>query len=398
MSTATRTPASRPARSTTPAGGARLGVLAVLVATAGLGLAYGVGYTITAVQFEAWGTPAWMAGLAGAAPSVAVLLMVPFAPMIGARVGTARAMVLGAGIAIASYALMPLMLAPEAWLVLRFLAGVGLTLPWLLGETWINLATPDAVRGRVLAAYTVALFGAWALAPELLMNLGSSPTTASTLGVLGMAVAVLPLTLARRLAPRLASAGPVRPLRALRLAPFAMAASLVGGIAEFSTIALLPTYGLRAGLTQDQVLRLLTLLLVGGIVLLPGLGWLADRVDRRRMLGGLGLALSVLGTTLGATIHDATLAGVVVFALGGVVMGFYAVGLTLLGEQVPAHRMVLANAAFLIAYEAGATGGPLVAGAAIDAWPAFGLAGILVVTGVAYAASVLRRPAAGRHS
>jgi MFS family permease len=368
----------------------RLGVAAVLVATLGLGLAYGVGYTATTLQFEAWGTPGWLTGLAGAAPALAVLVVVPFAPQLGARLGVARAMALGAGLATLSYLLMPLLPTPGAWLGLRFLAGIGLTLPWLLGETWINLVTRDAVRGRVLAAYTVVLFGAWAAGPELLARLGSDGWTAPLLATLGMVIAVVPLVLARRHAPALAATGRVRPLAAVRLAPFAMAAALIGGVVEFGAISMLPVQALEAGLAEADALRLLTLLLVGGVALQPLVGWLADRMDRAVLLAGLGVALAGLGTLLVLAIATPTAAAIVVFLLGGVVMAFYSVGLTLLGEQVVPAQLVVANAAFLVSYEAGATGGPLLVGVTLDIAPTVGLGGVLVVAGLVYAVAVVR--------
>jgi hypothetical protein len=49
----------------------RLSLAAVLASTVGLGLAYGIGYTITTVQLAAWGAPGWLVGLAGSAPSLA---------------------------------------------------------------------------------------------------------------------------------------------------------------------------------------------------------------------------------------------------------------------------------------------------------------------------------------
>jgi|GEM_PF-379014 MFS family permease len=387
----------------TPGTGRRhapLGVLAVLVATAGLGLSYGVGYTATTLQFAAWGAPGWLTGLAGAAPSLAVLLLVPFAPVIAGRVGVVPAMLAGAVLGAISFALLPVLDGPGWWLLLRFLAGAGLTLPWLLGETWINLVTRDQIRGRVLALYTVVLFGAWAVGPELLARLGTTPATTSALGVAAMAIAATPLALAARLAPRLPGATRVRIRSALGLAPFAMAAALAGGVAEFGAVSLLPVQALAVGLDQDTVLRLLSLLLVGGIALQPVIGWLADRVDRGQLLGGLGAALAVLGLALAVGLGTPGVATVTVTLLGGVVMGFYTVGLTLLGEQVRPHRMVAANAAFLVAYEAGATVGPVAAGAALDRWPSAGLGLVLLLAGLTYAGFIAggRRTARNRAS
>ncbi len=50
---------------------------------------------------------------------------------------------------------------------------------------------------------------------------------------------------------------------------------------------------------------------------------------------------------------------VVAFLLGGVILGFYTVGLAIVGERVGANDLAAANAAFLVMYQVGAILGPL---------------------------------------
>jgi MFS family permease len=363
----------------------RLGLLAVLVSTAGLGLAYGIGYTVTTLRFAEWGSPGWLVGVAGAVPALAVVLLVPLVPRVAARVGAVPAMVAGTLTVGATFLLMPVLEGPAWWLLLRFLSGAGLTLPWLVGETWINTVVADRVRGRVLAVYAMLLFGGWAIGPVVLERTGTTAWTAYLVGAGAMVLAAVPLVLARRHAPPVAGAR--FSLRAaVRLAPLAMAAAAVGGVAEFGWISLLPAYALEAGTPTATALRLLTVLLVGGLLLQLVVGWLADRVDRRRLLVGLGAALAVTSTALALTVVGAGLAAYAAAAvLGGVAMGFYAVGLTMLGEQVPVQQLAVANGAFLVSYETGATVGPVLGGAAMDAWPPHGVVVLVSVVGLGFA-------------
>jgi MFS family permease len=156
-------------------------------------------------------------------------------------------------------------------------------------------------------------------------------------------------------------------------------------VVEFGYISLLPVYAVEAGASDSTALRLLSVLLLGGIVLQFGLGWLADHVDRTALLAALGVALAALAALLAVLITVDGLAFAAAFVLGGVVMAFYAVGLALLGQRVPRQRLVLANAGFLMAYEAGAVVGPLLGGIAIDAWPPHGIAVVTATAGLALA-------------
>lgn len=374
----------------------RLSLLAVLTSTAGMGLAYGIGYTVTSVRFESWGEPGWVVGLAGAAPALGILLVVPLGPGLAARFGAVRAMVAGAAVVGVTFALMPVLETPAWWLALRVLAGAGLALPWLIGETWINTVTSERWRGRVLAVYVGLVFGGWAVGAQVVGVLGLEGWGTYAAGVAAMVLCASPLVLGHQLAPAVGSTGRFRLRGALALAPVAMVASLVGGVAEFGYISLVPSYALASGLPVDQAVHVLTALVVGGVVLQVLVGTLADRMDRIRLLAGLGAALAagVGGLTLAVGSFAASL--VAAFLLGGVVTGFYLVGLAVVGERVPAASLATANAAYLMSYEAGAVVGPLVGGVALDLWRPHGLAVVMAAVGLVVLAGMTRLAAPAR--
>lgn len=70
-------------------------------------------------------------------------------------------------------------------------------------------------------------------------------------------------------------------------------------------------------------------------------------------------------------------AGVVAFVLGGMVLGFYSLSLTILGERYQVESLALANAAFLMLYQAGGIAGPASAGTAMDVWEPHGFVVVL---------------------
>lgn len=376
----------------------RWGLAAVLLSTAGLGLAYGIGYTVTSLRLDAWGAPGWLVGLAGAAPSLAVVLLVPLVPRLAARLGTVPTMVTGGALVGATFLLMPVLEGTWWWVLLRFVSGLGLTLPWLVGETWINTVVPDRVRGRVLALYAMLLFTGWAVGPVVLERTGTEVWSPYLIGTAATLLMCVPLLAARRLAPAVPAHQGLTLRGAVALAPLAMAAAAVGGVAEFGWISLLPSYALDAGTGTTLALRLLTAFLVGGLLLQLAVGWVADRLDRLRLLGSLGVALAVTSTLLALAVARGPVAFLAAALLGGVAMGFYAVGLTVLGERVPAASLATANGAFLVSYEAGATVGPVAGGVALDVWPPHGLVVLVALVGVVLAAGVhvvRRRPAPG---
>ena len=55
-----------------------LSLAAVITAAFAVGVSFGIGFPLTSLTLEAWQAPKWVIGLAGAAPSIAVLIMLPF--------------------------------------------------------------------------------------------------------------------------------------------------------------------------------------------------------------------------------------------------------------------------------------------------------------------------------
>ena len=72
-----------------------LSLAAVIMAAFGVGISFGIAFPLTSLTLESWGTAKWQIGIAGAAPSLSVLLALPFVPRLVARLGLVPAISLG---------------------------------------------------------------------------------------------------------------------------------------------------------------------------------------------------------------------------------------------------------------------------------------------------------------
>lgn len=367
------------------------GLAAVIAATFGIGFFLGVQMPLIGLVLERWGVSGTLIGLNGAMPSLAVLLLGPFLAGIVRRVGSTAAMLGGLAIGAGAVLAMPLIPDLGVWFVLRFMLGFGMALPWLVGETWINTVAGDRIRARVLGLYSSSLFGGMALGPIALQVVDIGGLAPFALAAGALVLAAVPLIAARRLAPSLSQPPGLRFRHIVLAAPTVAGAAFMAGLGEMAFFFLLPVYGLRAGLAEAPALSLLTVLIVGAIVLQFPLGWLADRMSRRLLLGLMALLAAVLVPMLGPVVAQPWLAWPLLFVLGGLVLGYYTVGLALLGSRFRGGDLAIANAAFVMLYEAGASVGPGVAGAAMDVWPPHGYLACFSITGVAFAILALRR-------
>jgi MFS family permease len=361
--------AAEPESTLTPAQ-RMMSLTAIIAAAFGVGIAFGIGAPLTSLTFEQWQQPNWLIGVAGAVPSLAVLCVLPFGPRWAAKMGAVTAIVSGCLLTAAGFVALYLFQSPEAWLVIRFLMSASLALPWLVGETWTNSASLSETRGRIIALYAISFFLGFAAGPLLLELTGISGFWPFFAGAAGAVLACVPILVAGRYAPDISQDhGTLSIWRAARLAPLGMAGGFLSGVVEMSYFSLLANVGLASGMEASSALRLVALLTIGGSILQLGVGWLTDTAGRVQVLVGLCVAFIALTCALPWALSTPLVASVSAFFIGGVVLGFYTVGLTIIGDSVPARDLTSVNAAFLVLYQVGGMSGPTLAGAAMTVAP-----------------------------
>jgi MFS family permease len=354
-----------------------LSLAAVIAAAFGIGLSFGVGLPLTSLTFEAWSQPKWVIGLAGATPSFGILLVLPLVPRLVALLGAVASILLGCLIGAAGFLALYVFDTVPAWIAGRFIMSGALALPWLVGETWMNAVATEATRGRVIAVYAISFFLGFLAGPLVLDYAGLSGPIPFLAGAAGSVLACLPIILAHRLAPDLTHTQSMSVRAALALAPIAMVSGCLGGFAEMSYLSLIPNVGLAAGLEEGPALRLLSVLTFGGIILQFPIGWLADKASRVGVTVALTVLFIGLSQLLPWALQHAFSSTIIAFLLGGVILGFYTLGLVIVGEKVAAQHLGAANVAFLVMYQIGAIAGPIVSGAAMTVSPVYGFVTIV---------------------
>jgi len=368
-----------PDRLSTPQ--ARLKSLAaVILSSFGVGISFGLGYPLTALVLEQRGEPSWIIGLAGAAPSLAILILLPLLPRMVARISPIHAIIFGCLSAAAAYWALYVLDHTISWIVIRFLMGAAIALPWIVGETWVNHVATEKNRARVIAVYAMAFFSGFAIGPLLIDQVGTSGLLPFAIGGIGSIVAALPIVMARELAPDLAHEPATGLSGGMRMAPAAMAGAFLGGFLETSHFSLLTNVAIGAGVDESASLRFLTTLLVGGLTMQFLLGWIGDKTSRKGVLVWLGFAYVGLIGLLSQSFGTPLVAMAILFLIGAAVIGFYTLGLAMLGQDVPPSQLATANAAFIMMYTMGSIVGPVISGAAMTHSP---LAGFVVTTAVA---------------
>jgi MFS family permease len=289
----------------------------------------------------------------------------PVLPRLVARFGL-RAMVLSAlvtaGLTLAVFPFVPW---TALWFPLRFLLGGAATVLFTASDTWVTRLCHEKGRGRTMAIYSSSLSLGFALGPMIVAFTGFGDATPYLVGAALVLTASLVTLSPGLIVPAFERTRSAGSLRFFRRAPIAMLAVLLNAGLQVGGLSFLPLYAIAEGWTKSAASVLASILLLGAILLQFPIGWLADKMDRRRLMTGLGLVCGLVALTWPLIFHIHWLVFGVVFVWGGLIVGIYTVMQALVGSRFQGSDLVGVYAAIGITWGIGGLFGPPLLGAAM---------------------------------
>lgn len=344
-------------------------------------LIYGLTVPLLALVLNGQGVDSSLIGLNTAAQSLAVIAVAPIAPRWIGAIGPARAMIVGIGVSLFVFLLLPVFPNVYAWFPLRFIIGAAGAVQWIAGEAWVNQIAEDHRRGRVVGLYGAALSGGFALGPLILAQTGSEGWAPFLVSAAIFAVSATPLLLTASAAPTLEGQPSASLPKFLFLAPAAMLLNFAFAASDGALLTFLPIYGLHLGLNEQAALYLITLMGLGGMVFQLPVGWLADHMDRRLLVAGCVLAVLAGIAAMPFLVVEAPWNWLYIFLFGGALGVLYSLGVILLGERFRGADLAAATSVFTVMWGTGSIVGPAIGGAGMTLW---GPHGLPVVVGIVF--------------
>jgi MFS family permease len=351
----------------------RRNLIAIMVTMTGATLSYSFVLPLLSLVLERQGTSNTLIGLSVASEAVAVFLVAPFAPRLLVRLGPVKTMMLAVAVRLVSFLLLPVFPNVWAWFPLRMIGGAGASLMWIVSEAWINQTVEDHSRGRILSIYSIAVSLGYAFGPLVLAQTGSEGWTPFIVGGAIALAAASCTMLASGVAPAMSGSISARLPGYFLLAPLVMMCCFVTSAVDNILVALLPVYGNGVGLASGDALYLLTAVGIGGIVLQYPFGWLADRMDRRRLTLIIALFMLLCTLVMPWALPVAPYNAVLAFLLGGAIGALYTMGNVLLGERFRGADLAAASTLFAVMWNIGTLLGPAIGGLGLDLSAEYGL-------------------------
>jgi MFS family permease len=320
-------------------------------------------------------------------PFACVALLIPIMPLIFARFGIGRVYLAGMALeSVCTLGYIAFIDSPNAfawWCASSVLGGIGAAAVWNATEALLAEHAPSDKRGQVMGLYQTALGAALAVGPFVPALLGWSPKTTLIAAAVVQFVALgiglrLKLTQAAHTSAPQANIKQVGSTwQAVRLVPALVLIAFAGGVFEAGLSSVSAANGAALGLSLAQASSIVGALGVGSFVFQYPAGLAADRFAPQRVFGTAGALLLLASVAFAFSAQAPWLLYATAVIWGGIGGALYTLTMIRVAHhfdaRMGAQAVASGTAAMITGYTLGGAIGPLVSGAALQWWGAWGL-------------------------
>lgn len=302
-------------------------------------------------------------GLLGSAHFLGFFVGCVAAPMLVARAGHARAFATLTAIGVVSILLHAVVVDAYAWMAFRVAGGLTVAGSYTVVESWLQAKLQNANRARVISTYRIVDMSGAVGSQLLLIQLDPGVYVSYIVVAIIAVVSLTPLSLTTARPPPSPERPRLQPLRALMLSPLGALGVIVVGATSSSFRMVSPIYASELQLSRSDLAYFLAAAMLGGALAQPGVGWLADKFDRRHMLIWLSVAAIAVCLTLstGVMTSSSTLLITGSLLFGMATMPLYSVSAAHANDHCPQDFVVELNASLMFMFAVGAIVSPTVA-------------------------------------
>ena len=342
--------------------------------------------TLVAIRLEQAGSSALVIGLAATAYFGGLTLGSLRAPAMIARIGHIRAFAAFVSLYSASSLAYAIHTDAAFWTVLRFIDGFVMSGVFVCLESWLNRQAGPTTRSSILAGYMIVLYSGQA-GGQFLLNLDDvAPSLPFMLSAILLSLAVLPVALTRLEQPAVEALAPFSPRRLYRASPLGVIGTVATGMMLGAFYALGAVFVRRSGMELSQVALFTSVAIAGGVALQWPLGFLSDRIDRRKVIIACFAAVTALSAGM-FMVAGNPLATIALGSLfGGFTFALYPLCVAHSNDHLEEEERVGASGGLVLSYSVGALVGPMLGSAGMMAT---GPGGLFVAIGAVSALAFL---------
>ncbi|MBQ0751506.1 MAG: MFS transporter [Roseovarius sp.] len=284
------------------------------------------------------------------------------APEMIRRVGHVRVFAALGSMISAVLILYPTITEPWAWSIGRVLIGFCFSGVYVTAESWLNNSATNATRGKALSLYMIVQMIGIVSAQGLMVLADPSGYVLFVIPSVLVSLAFAPILLSVSPTPAFGTTKPLSLRQIMKISPLGCVGMLLTGGVFAAQFGMAAVYGAEAGLSVGQISAFVASFYVAAVVAQYPLGWLSDRMDRRKLIAAVSLGTgigAVIGMVLGDNFWFLLLAA---FVVGGTSNPLYSLLIAYTNDFLAHEDMAAAAGGMVFINGLGAIAGPLMVG------------------------------------
>ena len=289
-----------------------------------------------------------------------------FVPKMIGRVGHIRTFGALASLASTSILLQAIFVNPSVWFAMRFITGFSYAGLFIVAESWLNESADNDSRGQLLSFYMLISLGGKA-GGQMLLNL-SDPSEVGLFVLVSLMVslAVVPILLSVTRAPQFDVMENVSISQLYRVSPLGIFGVLVTGMSIGAIYGMGAVYATDIGMSVKEVSFFMGTLTLGGFLFQYPLGWLSDRIGRRKVILFCCMGGAVTSFFAMSFSGEGMMLFAVVATVGGLSMPLYSLCTAHTNDYLTPTQMVAASGTMVLLSSTGAAIGSSVTAFAME--------------------------------
>ena len=282
------------------------------------------------------------------------------------NVGHVRTFAALASIASISILIQSLHVSFLGWFLMRFISGICFVGLYTVAESWVNDLSDNEHRGQALSVYMIVSMAGSAFG-QLFLNI-ANPETATLFMIVSILISVslVPILIVVSKQPDFSVAKFFTIKELYKASPLGVVAAIMTGLAHGTLWGIGSIYGLKNGLSIEQVSIFMFTFVIGGAINQYLVGYLSDKYDRRTIIVIVAFLASIFAV-LAVLIGGSFIALIIItFIFGGLTVPLYALAIAHTNDFLEKDEMVAASAGIQLAGGVGLTIGPIIGGLSLD--------------------------------
>ncbi len=256
---------------------------------------------------------------------------------------------------------------PWFWCLIRVFTGFSYAGLYIVIESWLNDASDNKSRGRVMAIYMVLCYVGM-ICGQLMLNIADpSQMELFVLTSVLVSLALLPISLSNRPAPQIRVPKAIKMRELFHQSPLGVSGMMISGMITSILFSIGPVYSTDIGYNTQQISFFMVAIVLGGVMSQVPIGWLSDKFDRRRVMTGVMFAVCCLSFFAYSLPEiPVYLMYVLMFFMGGASLCIYSLALSHTNDHLEKEQIMGASAALILINGAGACVSPLLVSFLMD--------------------------------